>query len=110
MTNQGVLSLLPVPLIVRNTGAGAIQADDAVARIILMSFTVGCALKPLGLAVKLHPLDENKVSWKLYPWIVEAALARLGSRQLSVEEQRTVLQATRTSVKVSWPSWWSVFE
>jgi hypothetical protein len=81
-----------------------------ITRIIFMSFTVGCALKPLGLAVKLHPLDENKVCWRLQPWIVEAALARLAPRQLTLEEQRTVLEATRTAEKVSWPNWWSVFE
>ncbi|MGL4238214.1 DUF5681 domain-containing protein [Tabrizicola sp.] len=42
----------------------------------------------------------------LEPWIVEASLARLGDRQLSVEEQRIVLAATRTPHKVRWPNCW----
>ena len=44
----------------------------------------------------------------LEPWIVEAALARLGSRRLTVEEQVTVVRATRTPRKVRWPDWWTV--
>jgi hypothetical protein len=43
----------------------------------------------------------------LEPWIVEAALARLGSRTLTPDEQRTVLNATRTPDKVNWPNWWT---
>lgn len=42
---------------------------------------------------------------RLEPWIVEAALARL-DQPLSIEEQRTVLEATRTPKKVIWPDWW----
>jgi hypothetical protein len=79
-------------------------------RIVLLSFTFGCALRSLGLATKLHPLNEDKVCWKLQPWIVEAALARLGSRLLSVEEQRVVVDATRNPAKVSWPGWWTVHQ
>lgn len=67
-----------------------------------MGFTIGCALKAPNLAVNLYQLDEQ-VHWKLQPWIVEAALARLGLRQLSVEEQRTVVDATRDLKRVSWP-------
>ena len=44
----------------------------------------------------------------LEPWIVEAALARLGDRRLTVEEQETVVGATRTPWKVRWPDWWEV--
>lgn len=84
---------------------GPADAVDTI-RIQFMSQTIGSALKTLGLAVKFHPLDEQKVCWKLHPWIVEAALARLGPRQLSTEEQQTVLEATRTPEKVAWPSWW----
>ncbi len=56
---------------------------------------VGCALDALRMAHKLHRHSEQ-ARYQLNPWIVEAALARLGSRQLSVEEQRTVVEATRT--------------
>lgn len=42
------------------------------------------------------------------PWLVEAALERLGDRQLSVIEQEIVVASTRAPSKVHWPSWWSV--
>jgi len=45
---------------------------------------------------------------KIEPWLVEAALARLGDRQLSVEEQGKVVAAVRTPWRVRWPDWWSV--
>jgi hypothetical protein len=64
-------------------------------------------MRTLRLGVKLHPLDEDKVRWELRPWIIEAALARLGERRLSEEEQRVVVEATRTPEKVNWPTWWS---
>lgn len=95
---------------------GAIEAARAVrrgeesfeiTRIVLMSFTVGCALRCLGMAVKLNPLNENKVRWELQPWIVEAALARFGDRRLTLEEQQVVRAATRTPDKVRWPAWWT---
>jgi hypothetical protein len=44
----------------------------------------------------------------LEPWLVQAALARLGERRLSREEQATILAATRTPRKVTWPDWWEV--
>ena len=44
----------------------------------------------------------------LEPWLVEAALARLGERRLTLEEQRSVVDATRTPAKVRWPDWWEV--
>ena len=76
-------------------------------RIVLMGFTIGCTLRSLGLAVKLHPLNKERVRWELQPWIVEAALSRLGDRQLSLEQQRIIIEATRTPGKVCWPGWWS---
>lgn len=86
---------------------GLLNGIEGITRIIFMSFSIGSALKPLGLAIKLHPLDKDKVCWKLQPWIVEAALDRL-ERRLSIDEQRTVVDATRTPEKVNWPSWWEV--
>jgi hypothetical protein len=43
------------------------------------------------------------------PWLIEAALARRGDRQLSVAEQEIVVAATRRPGKVRWPNWWSVY-
>lgn len=68
--------------------------------------SVATALVPLRMARKI---DAYRPSGKLLlePWLVEAALARLGKRRLSPEEQREVFEATRTPHKVRWPDWWS---
>ena len=78
-----------------------------VTRIILLSYTIGCSLRALGLAIKRFPLDKERVHWLLQPWIVQAALDRLGARRLSKEEQREVWKATMTPKRVKWPEWWS---
>jgi len=72
--------------------------------------SVGCALDALRMARKLNKQSNPLARYQLEPWIVEAALARLGSKQLSAEEQRVVVEATRTPHKVNWPSWWSVHQ
>ena len=69
--------------------------------------SVGCSLDALGMAVKLNKYSEN-ARYELKPWIVEAALDRLGNRRLSVDEQRTIAESTRNSEKVCWPEWWEV--
>jgi hypothetical protein len=69
--------------------------------------SVGCSLDALGMAVKLRKYSEA-ATYQLRPWLVEAALARLGERQLSISEQKTVLDATATPEKVRWPEWWTV--
>lgn len=62
----------------------------------------------LGIASKLYPTDKSRVRWKLQPWIVEAALDRLGERRLSAAEQREVWANVQTPHKVRWPGWWTV--
>jgi len=62
--------------------------------------------KALRLAHKLNSASDN-AHYKLKPWLVEAALDRLGPRRLSLEEQRIVVDATRTPEKVNWPAWWT---
>jgi hypothetical protein len=57
------------------------------------------------MAKKLDPYRKT-ARMALEPWLVEAALARLG-RKLSPAEQRTVVEATRAPHKVRWPEWWS---
>lgn len=42
------------------------------------------------------------------PWLVQAALNRLGDQRLTIEEQKTVVRATRTPWKIEWPDWWEV--
>jgi uncharacterized protein DUF5681 len=67
--------------------------------------SVTTALEPLRMARKLDRYRET-IRMVLEPWLVEAALARLG-RTLSPAEQRTIINATRTPHKVRWPEWWS---
>jgi hypothetical protein len=69
---------------------------------------VTMALEPLKMGRILDRFREENARMALEPWLVEAALARLGDRRLSVYEQKEVLQATRTPKKVNWPDWWEV--
>lgn len=88
----------------------ALRQTDRVSQIAIVFVTPGSvttALEPLGLGRKLDRLRPT-ARIVLETWIVEAALARLGARRLSVEEQRTVFKATRTPWKVEWPAWWKV--
>lgn len=65
-------------------------------------------LDTLDLARLKYPTDEARVRWEINPWVVEAALARLGGKQLSSEEQGEVWKSARTPEKVRWPDWWTV--
>lgn len=67
---------------------------------------VNHSLKLLRTARKVERYTKQ-AHMRLEPWIVETALARLGDRRLSKEEQRTVLAVTRTPHKVKWPRWWT---
>jgi hypothetical protein len=48
------------------------------------------------------PLDRHRDSARvaLEPWLVEAALERLGNTRFTPDEQRTIVGATRTLWKV----------
>lgn len=70
--------------------------------------SVGPGLAALGMAIKFKRYSADAF-YKLKPWIVEAALARLGDRRLTMEEQEVVLRATQLPNQVRWPEWWSVF-
>ena len=67
--------------------------------------SVTTALEPLRMAKKLDPYRAT-ARMALEPWLVEAALARL-SQPLSPADQRIIIGATRTPLKVRWPKWWS---
>jgi hypothetical protein len=69
--------------------------------------SVNTAIEPLRIGTNLDRYRRETARMVLEPWIVEAALARLG-KQLTPEEQEVVLQATRTPTKVRWPDWWVV--
>jgi hypothetical protein len=77
-------------------------------RVILTGFGSCTVAENIGLGIKINAASKEKVRFLLKPWIVEAALARLGGSRLSVEEQRIVLESTRTPEKVRWPEWWEV--
>lgn len=66
---------------------------------------VNTALVPLRMGKRLD-LYRDTIRLMLEPWLVQAALDRLGSKRLTREEQRIVVKATRTPRKVNWPDWW----
>ncbi len=81
--------------------------DVQTIRIQFRIFGLCCAIEDLGVGVLINRADKERVRMTLKPWIIEAALARLGARRLSLEEQRIVVASTRTPEKVRWPDWWS---
>ena len=68
--------------------------------------SVGCALRALGMADKIHKASQN-AQFRLRPWIVQAAIDRLGDKRLSADEQKVVVAATKKPELVQWPDWWS---
>lgn len=82
--------------------------DEAlvITRVISRYGSVTCGLEPLHMGRKLDRYRET-ARMMLEPWIVEAALARLGVRRLTVAQQRVVFGVTRTPAKVRWPNWWT---
>jgi hypothetical protein len=67
----------------------------------------GLAMEALKMAVKQDRF-RSTARLMLEPWLVEAALARLGDRRLNRDEQSAVTRAARTSHRVRWPDWWDV--
>ena len=79
----------------------------AIDRVIVAPGSVTSALEPLRMARRLDAYRET-ARVLLEPWLVEAALKRLGSRRLTEEQQKAVFAATRAPKKVQWPDWWVV--
>jgi Family of unknown function (DUF5681) len=69
--------------------------------------SVSSAVERLRIGTKLDCYRET-ARMLLEPWIIEAALARFGEKQLSPKEQEIIIKATRTPTKVRWPDWWVV--
>jgi hypothetical protein len=65
------------------------------------------ATRNLQMATLMDP-HRPSAHIRLETWMVEAALARLGERRLTKEEQEIVVAATRMPHKVRWPDWWTV--
>ena len=83
-------------------GAGQSRIN-AIVMVGVAPGSVTSALEPLRIARKLD-LYRETARMALEPWLVEAALARLG-RTLSPADQRIVMKAARTPHKVKWPEW-----
>lgn len=64
------------------------------------------AVRALQIAVMLDPYRPS-ARLVLETWIIEEALARLGDKQLTFEQQQVVVSAARAPHKVRWPEWWS---
>lgn len=78
-----------------------------IVHVILSPGSVTAALEALRMARKIDRYHDS-AKMMLEPWLVEAALERLGDRRLSVEEQKEIARVTRTPNKVKWPDWWDV--
>jgi Family of unknown function (DUF5681) len=63
------------------------------------------AMEKLKMAVKQDRF-RSTARMMLETWLVEAALARLGDRRLTLNEQSEIMRVTRTSHRVRWPDWW----
>ena len=76
-------------------------------RIILSDNAVNKALELLRMG-KILDRNRDSIRMAVEPWVVEAALERLGNKRFTLDEQRTIVRATRTPWKVRWPRWWEV--
>lgn len=84
------------------------EGESGISAIVFVGVapgSVASALEPLRMARKLDPYRET-ARMALEPWLVEAALIQL-DKTLSPDEQRIVVNATRTPHKIKWPDWWS---
>ena len=81
------------------------QDPREIVLVVVRPGSVNAALGPLRMARKLDRYRRT-ARMTLEPWVVERALDRLGDRRLTLQEQQTVLKATRTPTKVRWPDWW----
>ena len=103
---RAALAALETARAARRGGAG-----DETVTVILLSFVSPEDAYPGLRALRMtKTLDAQRPSVRavIEPWLIEAALARLGDRQLTIEEQAEVWQATRTPRKVCWPAWWTL--
>ncbi|CAH1387955.1 hypothetical protein [Candidatus Nitrotoga sp. M5] len=88
------------------------QMDEAfqLSEVTIIRFTPGTLNRALELLRMGKTLDQYRETARmaLEPWLVEAALERLGleERRLNRKEQRIVIKAARTPWKVNWPDWW----
>lgn len=71
--------------------------------------TAVCSLEDALLlmeAVTIHYAYQPHAKAMFEPWLIEEALARLGERRLTREEQSKVVSHTARASSVHWPAWW----
>lgn len=78
--------------------------------IIHQIVSPGSVIPALEILRMTKMLDEYRESARvvLQPWIVQAALDRLGDKRLAHHDQAIIVRATRQPQKVRWPHWWEV--
>ena len=101
---RDLLAVLPRARASRTPLSGRIRLIE---QVIVSPTSVDRALDSLRMG---KTLDRHRDSARmaLEPWVVEAALERLGNKRFTPDEQRTIVRATRTPWKVRWPRWWEV--
>ena len=99
---RDLLAVLPRARASRTPLSGRIRLIE---QVIVSPTSVDRALDSLRMG---KTLDRHRDSARmaLEPWVVEAALERLGNKRFTPDEQRTIVRATRTPWKVRWPRWW----
>jgi hypothetical protein len=88
--------------------AGGPDPVTHLALVCVKPGSVGTALEPLRMAVK-QDRYRPAARMRIEPWLVEEALARLGARKLTLDEQGKIYAATRTPGRVRWPDWWEIW-
>ncbi len=76
-------------------------------RVIISAVGPSLCLDTLGFGVKTNAADKDKVRWHLKSWVIDAALARLGDRRLTIEHQREVWNVAYWPSDLRWPEWWT---
>ncbi len=88
---------------VRAAGGGEVQTQTTL--MIGRVFSLFLPLIILDLARHVEA-SQPTAHFVLKPWLVQAALNRLGDQRLSLEDQGLVLEATSSPGRVRWPDWW----
>ena len=89
----------------RGSGHGATGQITSIVLTAVAPGSVSGAVEDLRMGRKLDRYRDS-AHLLLEPWIIEAALVRLGARRLTLAEQAIVSAAARTPHKVRWPDWW----
>jgi hypothetical protein len=84
----------------------SVQRPTIVFSVYPSAGEINQTMRRLKMATKLEPYSPS-AKMVIEPWLVQAALARLGDRQFSLEEQRVIMTSTRKPHTVQWPDWWT---